>query len=313
MNATSVDLEPTVGVSHESRQQLSELARHLDRFARSAEEFLCQQFEQLERGIDEFEREKAAWRRQLRRESSQLVRQREELERLRSESSSDGAESDAAAARAQKNRTIAGAARASGAGSVRILLRPGKASSMQVGLLMFELSKLNRDMGGQGLRFEVVQVRKPRRRLFGRRSKAASAGKILEIAGFSVQPLAARGSHVLLDVDDTDRVENWIAFKARLLRSCLNSNDLGAEFLDSKPVRDGESCSIIQEAAAHADQADVPANAYSSASMFANTSIGAVQQQLERLECCYESIRNETGLHVHVELATSASSRLKGA
>lgn len=303
MSTTSTESESTVNLSGDTRQQLLEHARNLDRFGRRAEDFLCRKFQQLEREIDEFEREKAAWRRQLRRESSQLVRQREELEQRDSERSLNKSVIRSASDRLQRTAEAAAAkARASGRCAIRLLLGPHEATSMQVGLLMFEMSKLNRDMGGRGLRFQVAEVRMPRRRLFWRHRTVATTGRILEITVSSMLPLMPRGSHVSLDVDATDRIEHWIAFKTRLLQSCLVKSDLLAEFNRGKRVGDNDSCSIIREATRHVAAASSQSSDYSSASQFANTPIDSVQQQLDRLESCYESIKKDSGLLVHIEL-----------
>lgn len=303
MNATSIESDSGLDVPSESRQQLLELARSLDRFGRSAETFLCEQFELLERGIDEFEREKAAWRRQLRRESSQLALQREELERLQAQASSDGSTPDVAALSVQKKRATAAAARASGLAPIKILLRPREATSMQIGQLLFEISKLNRKMGGRGVRFEAGDVRKPVKRLFRWSGETGASGKILEVTGFSVLPLEARGSHVSLDVDTTDRLEGWISFKTWLFQSSLCNSDLATEFLTSKPVNDNPLSHMVNDANRQVDDADFPATAYSSTSLCPYTPINAIQQQLERLESCYESLRSDRALLVHIDSA----------
>ena len=312
MNATCIDPETNIGTSTESRLQLLELARHLDRFGRHAEQFLRQQLEQLEREIDEFEREKSAWRRQLRRESMQLASQRAEVERLCADSSCQppGATGDAVAVHLRNEQNSAdAAARKSGEAPVRLYLQPRSASPIQVGLLMFEISKLNRDMGGQGLSFEVAEVRSPKKRLLSRNTRSDVSEEILELTGFSTLPLAARGTHVALDVDITDRIENWIAFKSRLIQSSLGHGGLAAVFKKYKTVRqDGQSRNIIHEAAGRVDDAVSQAfeqSAWSSAALFPNAVIDSVRQQVVRLEGCYERLLNDSGLRAHVELHTT--------
>ncbi len=312
MNATSIDPKNNVEAAPKTRQQLLALARHLDRFGRHAEEFLSQHFNELEQAVDEFEREKSAWRRQLRRESSQLARQREEIEQLSRDTSSlpaAGAINSVSARIHQKQDAADAAARKSGEAPVTLLLQPRDSSPMQVGLLMFEISKLNRDMGGRGLTFEVGAVRTPRRSLLSRNVVTGSSEEILELTGTSTLPLAARGRHVALDVDITDRIEDWIAFKSRLIQSSLGNGDLAAVFKKSRTVKqDGRSRCIIREATRRVDDAvfhEHDHSGYSSGALFANTPIDSVQQQMLRLESCYERLLNDSGLRVHAVLNAS--------
>jgi hypothetical protein len=313
MNTISVDPERDVEATSTTRQQLLELARHLDRFGRHTEQFLCQQLDEFEHAVDEFEREKAAWRRQLRRESSQLARQREEIEQLTRDAASrpSTAGVNTASARILKQQEFAdAAARKSGESPITLLLQTRDASPMQVGLLMFEISKLNREMGGRGLTFEVAAVRTPRKSLLSRDSGTGSGEEILELTGFSSLPLAARGRHVTLDVDITDRIEDWIAFKSRLIQSSLGTGDLAAVYQKYRTVKyDGQSRFIISEATRRVEDAvsqEHSRSGYSSAALSANSPIDSVQQQVLRLESCYERLQNDCGLHAHAVVNMSS-------
>lgn len=309
MNATSTELEYDVDATQQSQhQKMLLLARRLDTMGRRAEQFLCEQLDQLKLAIDEFESEKAAWRRQFQRESHELAQQREEIQQLRSVNLSGGRsaiEASPGSARTQREMAEVNA-RKSGADPLRFLIQPGKASTMQVGLLMFEISKLNRDLGGRGLRFEIEDVRTPRKRLFARMSGSDGDGEILELTAFPSLPLSGRGAHVALDVDNTDQLEDWITFKSRLLQSSLVNSDLGQVFSNCKSVKHiGKSGSVVREAAKRAENngsGNIPESNYPSAAMWAGTSVNAIQQQVARLENCYERLSIDCGLFIHVEI-----------
>jgi len=279
-----------------------DLARKLDRFGRRAEDFLCEQFAKLERETEEFEREKAAWRRQLKRESSQLERLRNELDQRQAEAAKAGEVPSQDAQAEQSQREAAEAALATGPAPFRLLLRPHDATSTQVGLFMFELSKLNREMGGRGLRFEIAEVRLPAKRRFRRAETATATAKVLELTGHSALPLAPRGTHVALDVDITDRIHDWIAFKTRLMQSGLIDPDVVAAFYSGSRVGDIDLCATIREASRRADDVGAQASGYSSISRFANTALDSIQQQLDRLKSCYESLNKSCGMQVHIDL-----------
>ncbi len=309
MNATSTELEYDVAATQQSQHQKMLLfARRLDTMGRRTEQFLCEQLDQLKLAFDEFESEKAAWRRQFQRESNELAQQRDEIQQLRAANSSGSSGAiDAARGSARMLREMAEVnARKSGADPLRFLIQPGKASTMQVGLLMFEISKLNRDLGGRGLRFEIEDVRSPRKRLFARISGSDGDGEILELTAFPSLPLSGRGAHVALDVDNTDQLEDWITFKSRLLQSSLVNNDLGQVFSNCKSVKHIEkSGSVVREAARRAESngsGNIQEPNYPSAAMWAGTSVNAIQQQVARLENCYERLSIDCGLFIHVEI-----------
>ena len=303
MNAALTEAEISTLRTGESRsQQVLNLARKLDRFGRTAEDFLCEQFAKLEREVEEFERDKAAWRRQLKRESSQLVRLKNELEQRQAAGVTPGNKGDSVSQPNRPHQAAAEVARTTGSAPIRLLLRPQDATSTQVGLFMFELSKLNRELGGRGLRFEIAEVRVPAKRRFRRSETATTSTKILELTGHSALPLVPRGAHVALDVDVSDRIHDWIEFKTRLIQSDLIDSDLATAFDSGSRVGDTDLCATIREASRRADDVGGHTTGYSSASLFANTPIDSVQQQLDRLKNCYESLKRSCGLQVHIDL-----------
>ncbi len=304
MSTTSTDSQHDIDASQESRRQMLMLARRLDRFGLQAEQFLSRQLEQLERAIDEFESEKAAWRRQFQRETSQLAHLREDVPQSRERDASGL--TIAVASELEKRVRAESTARKSGGDPLRILLQPGQATSMQVGLLMFEISKLNRDMGGQGIRFEVDEIRVPKRRFLSWKSSKGMTGKIIELTAYSTLPLAARGRHVALDVDITDRLEDWIAFKLRLLQSSLVNENLATVFSAGRATKcNDKSRSGFLEATRHVaavTSKSTEHSDYSGTAMLANSASDVIQQQAARLENCYDCLCNDCGLRLHIEL-----------
>jgi len=316
MNVTSAELEFDVDTTQQSQQvNMLLLARRLDTIGRRTEQFLCEQLDQLILAIDEFESEKAAWRRQFQRESHELVQRRDELQQLLAANSSGAPGAiDATRGSARVQRVMAEVnARKSGADPLRFLIQPGKASTLQVGLLMFEISKLNRDLGGRGLRFEIEDVRTPGKRLFARMTRSDCDGEILELTAFPTLPLSGRGTHVALDVDITDRLEDWITFKSRLLQSSLVNRDLDQVFSNCKSVKHiGKSGSVVREAARRAESNDSWKNHtsdYPSTALWAGTSVNAIQQQVARVENCCEHLSIDCGLFIHVEIHSSPQSK----
>lgn len=305
------------GQSHvqKPRKRLLELARLLDAFGRQADQFLSQQLDELEQALAEFEREKAAWRRQMDRESSQLARQWEELRQL---NGGEGTAQVAADSGQERSRRQADQlARESREAPLRLLLQPNQSSALQVGLIVFELSKLNREMGGRGLRFELDQVKRPARGLFSRKGGDRENGEILELSVFSEQPLHARGQHVVMEVDITDRVENWIAFKSRLLQSRLVNADLQSAFEKARATTDQASArEILRDASRRVDEVDRNKrddSCYSGSFMFVNTALDTVQQQIGRLEGCCERLTKDTGLRLHIAVHSPRNQRSSSA
>lgn len=309
MNTTTSEEEREVGATLQvQREQMLTLARRLDAFGRQTEQFLCQQLDQLERAIAEFESEKSAWRRQLQRESIELARARSEVQQLTAYNSSvvPGTNDASQAARRINRNPTELAARRNGTAPLRFLIQPGDATTMQVGLLMFEISKLNRDMGGRGVRFEMDDVRVPKQNLLTRVARPKCDEEILELTAYPALPLSARGSHVELDIDVTDRLEDWITFKVHLLQSSLVNLKLAEFFKTCKSVKSlGQYSSVVREAALYAEsnssalaqRSDCPRPAF-----WANNAVDAIRQQVARLENCYERLSFESRFLIHVEL-----------
>lgn len=304
MLTASVESKNRLDDSRDTRQRLLELARQLDRFGRQSEEFICRQLEQLERAVEEFERERDAWRRQLRRETAQLARQREELDRLRQTVSSQSSASPVTEPAFGQQAALDQAARRSGIASVRLLLQPQQASPLQVGVLLFEISKLNRDMGGPGVTFELAEVRMARKGLLSRNTESS---EIYEFHGGPAVPLKARGNHVVLDPDNTDRVENWIAFKSQLLRTSLVNTELAALNRRATAVtRTPEMRAFAQEATrrkALERSWDREPSGHATAALYCSTPLDIARQQVLRLESCCERLSADTSLRAHVALS----------
>lgn len=303
MSTKPVERDFGIELTRDPRRRMLELARSLDRFGRHAEEFLCREMDQLQRAMEEFEGEKAAWRRQLRRESSQLAAQRDELQRLiaaTAETATPGLQD-----RIRKQRDIAEAtARRSNDAPLKLLVQPRNTSASQLGVLLFEISKLNRDMRGSGLRFEVADVRLPKKRLLRRLDDPDSNADIFELHGFPTVPFKARGSHVKLDEDLTDRIEDWIAFKARLLQSSLADGDLRSTFEKGRATeRDADKRAFMREATRRPEE--IPSRelepfGVSGGALVGNSPVDAVRQQVLRLESCFERLTADSGLRIQV-------------
>ena len=307
MSLISVEHEKEVETASESRQRLLELARSLDRMGRQTENFLCGQLQQLAASLEEFEREKAAWRRQLRRESADLARQRDELEQLRSDlASKGGGQSILSESGTKRRKSAEHAARKSGEAPLRLLLQPNQATALQLGVLFFELSKLNRDMGGKGVRFEIADVRGPKKGLLSRQVQVDTGSAIYEFTGFPTEPLKARGSHVVLEADNTDRVEQWISFKAQALQTRLAEGDLLKESRGFRSLeRSPEIWAFIRDALRRpssdlcwGDDDQMP----SARSLLAGPQVNCILQQVLRLDSCFERLGHDAGLKAQIEV-----------
>ena len=315
MNSAAVEIDTDIDTTTE-HQQVLQLARSLDAIGRRTEEFLCEQLGQLERAIDEFEAEKAAWRRQHRRESQELARQREEIDRLMKSqgTGSPACENSSAPTMRMKKVTAETDARFSGVDPLRLLIQTGRATAMQVSLLMFEISKLNRDMGGRGLRFETDDVRIPRKGLLGLFAGSDACEQIVELAVFPNVPLEPRGTHVAFDVDLTDQLEDWITFKSYLLQTSLVNAGLVETFRNGKSVKGQQQlCGAVRDAVRSAEtKRSLPSQLPDSQStaFWALSSIDAIEQQVARVNNCYERLSQEHGLLMHIEIYPQPADRL---
>ena len=316
MNSAAIEIDTDADTTS-GQQQVLQLARSLDAIGRRTEEFLCEQLGQLERAIDEFEAEKAAWRRQHRRESLELARQREEIDHLMK---SHGVGSPVVGSSSlvtvrTKKVTAETDARFSGVDPLRLLIQTGQATAMQVSLLMFEISKLNRDIGGRGLRFEIDDVRIPRKGLLARFTGSDECEQIVELAVFPNVPLEPRGTHVAFDVDLTDPLEDWITFKSHLLQTSLVNTAMVETFRHGKSVKGQQQlCGAVRDAVRNAEtkrslqgqQPDSQCPAF-----WALSSIDAIQQQVARVNNCYERLSQVNGLLMHIEIYPQPADRLK--
>ncbi len=301
----------------EQRQQVLELARRLDRLGRRAEMFLSRQFQQLEEELEEFEREKSAWRRQQQREMAQLERQRTELAGMANgrqpvkavttdvarrsverRSSSAGISRE----RASERRILEQTARDSGVDPIRLLMQPGTAGPAMIASLLLEFSRLNRLIGGGGIRFELAESRLPPRRMFARKD----SGVIVQLDGFSRMPLTESDAGGTFDVDTDEHLENWLTFKTQILQSALKDIQLVAASREAQPApRHPQSRSLILESilrASDLELKDTDQNSRRPDPLRVNRRIDVVRQQVERLEISAESLSGSSGFRLHVSL-----------
>lgn len=321
MTVTSHRIENAGAASVDHRRQVLELARNLDRMACRAEEFLHDQLQQLETAREDLAREQAAWRRQQQRETAQIRKQRDEIVRLRrtlrtasppgnlplSDDPQLGPEtagetfSDSEAGAGNLSQTPDQAATQSGPGPIRILLEPGSATARQIGLLLLEISRLSRETGGAGVRFEIAETRLPRQKWFSR----GAPGVILEIDGFCCLPLTSCNEYGAFDVDTTEHLDSWTIFKTRLLRSSLRNAELELSFREAQVApRHLESRTLVLEANAYAVEAVEKSSEhrYSRPAFRVSQGLDAVRRQLARLENCADCLVDECGLKINVSL-----------
>ncbi len=315
MNVTSTLAGQTVAPSGNCRGQILELARSLDRLGRRADQFLSQQLQQLEIAVDDLERERAAWRRQQQREMLQLEKQRAELIRLRRfggertgipdysslEPKLEPNDECADAASGTVPPSPEQSAAESGANPIRILLQPGSANASQIGMLLLEFSRLNRETGGGGVRFEIAESRLLRARWFGKNA----SGVVLEIDGFSCLPLTDHSVQRILDVDTSEYLDNWMAFKTQLVQSPLTNRELELSFREALVApRHLESRALILEATTRAVEAAAATHdhRYTRPAYRPGRRLDAVQLQVARLEHCVDCLSSECGLRIHVAL-----------
>ena len=196
-------------------------------------------------------------------------------------------------------------------GPLRLWLHRGASSSMQLGLLMFEISKLNREVGGEGVRFEVRSCRRARSRL---RFLAPAGGEdetpIVEFEIFSVAPVLHTPADYPDDLHADAALRCWEQFQYLLLMSTLADDRLEVEFRKGTEVsRDAECSQHAIEAArranhanAQCDRDDVPYGpCYRPRGDF-----DAVRQQLRRLENVTACLSEECGLRLQFGLTSPA-------
>lgn len=315
MSVNTAEADSTPDTTESSRSDVLEMARQLDRFGRRAEQFLSFQLQLLERSIDEFEQEKLAWRRQQQREQSQLEKLRQEVALERRSAGREGAfpglrgvsRLTTASGGLPEHRELAPAtpeelARQSSVNPIRILMHPGSAGADAIASWMFEFSRLSLEIGGGGTRFEIVESRLPPRRLFGRRE----SGVIVELDAFSCLSLTEAATQGTFEVDKSEHLECWIAFKSQLLQSSLIKSELETAFRDSRiEARHMASRTLMTDAIRQAAQATlngVDEHRHLRTAFRVSHGIDSVRQQLERLESRTETLLSQHGFRVHVSL-----------
>ncbi len=314
MNAISSEIGQMAAPTRDDKSQILEMARSLDRIGRRADQFLSQQLTQLQIAVENLDREKSTWRRQHRREVMQLQKQREELIRLRLSSGQAIGDSrvsadplqieipeDLDAARGTVPQSPAQAAEESGTNPVRILLQPGSANAAQIGMLLLEFSNLNRESGGSGVRFELAESRLPRSRWYGN----SSPGVVVELEGFSLLPLTDSAVQGVLEIDTSEYLDSWVAFKTQIVQSWLTSQELDVSYSRATVApRHLESRALILEAASRAAEAAAVTrdHHYTRPAFRAGRRLDAVWLQTARLEHCVDCLVSECGLRIHVTL-----------
>ncbi len=280
------------------RQELLEVARRLDQTGKRVERFMSMQLQQLEIAIDDFNREREAWRRQRDREAEELKVHKGTATVLQ-ESAHEGSsaiQEHIGAPSLKKNANLDENGSATSPLCLRI--HPNKATAMQVGLLLFEISKLNREFGGGGVRYEVIEVRT---------SKVTpdvahpTSNVYIAIEAFSLAPLVA------YDGTPSSQVQAWQRFKSEVVMSSLTDKTLDKDFKKTvKIARDHDVAAFAFEATRRAENAnnkcdstqkDLP-RGFKPRKPVKGTS----SQQLKRVEEIVRYLKNECELKMHVSL-----------
>lgn len=203
---------------------------------------------------------------------------------------------------------------AAGTGSapLKLLLDPGTASEEWLAGLLIEISKLNRELGGSGLRFELSHCRRTERK----RARPSSpggplTGLLLELELYSRQPLielggGAHGSDVSGDL------LVWERYKSAMLLTSLIDRRLSRDFEKARAsAGDASDRQRIAKLLHRAEDAIIRIEATR-----APASLGAggnackhhtdaevrVRQQVTRLETVAAVIADECTSRVHVSL-----------
>lgn len=278
-----------------SRQELLEKARQLNHLGKRFERYMSLQLQQLELTIDDFEREKEAWQRQKERELYQINSARPHLI-----SSAIGSQQ----VQRETNRPDSVKTEAPdpppghSTAPLLMLVDPGEASEMQLGLLLFEISKLSREFGGGGVRFEVNTVR-----LRKRKNKSGQERPIIGIEAFSYVPLLAH------DGAPTRQLRLWEQFKSKILVSSVIDRGLLKEFKKSvKAPRDHDLVNLAVESTRRAENANTKCDAMDQShfpDFYSNSRDQRPkqqQQQQQRIEDVFGYLQKEYGVRVHLSL-----------
>lgn len=288
-------------VSSSELQQMLTLARELERHGRRAERFITTQLQQLELAVADLDRERAAWLRQKERETQVLEDMRLEIGQLKKKQKGKTDRSPAVVAVSKPAVPLRGSAAETSLGSapLRVLLQLGSASNTQVGLLLFEISKLNREIGGQGVRFEIKDCRLHQAdSALGRIGliKRPAEAVVLELEGFSY----AR----LIDAEEAQAI--WAGFKSYIVKSSLVRQELDDVFRKGTPTaRDHSARHSVSDAAHRAFEANTKCYDDSRSLgpiLRAAGTTDAVHQQLHRIEQLMAVLENDHYTAIHTSL-----------
>ncbi len=180
-------------------EELLELARDLDRFSRRFERYFIVQLEQLDAEFRKLQQERDQWERQRDRDLRQIQESQRALQDAWQELKDGHTE---AAAQIEAPDFSAGQDEErfcpkSASDPMRLLLQPGDGTEMLLGQLLLTLSRLNRAMGGSGIRFELSGVHK------------AGSTIVLSLDAFPARPLSA-----MMEGEVSDDVVRWKQFKS---------------------------------------------------------------------------------------------------
>lgn len=282
-------------------RELFEWGARFDRCGRRIERYLLLQLDRLERAIEEFEQMRDAWEQQRDRELTEWQ------QRPRGGGQASGTDPSGrprgALARALTPPGVTG-------GPLRLWLHRGAASSMQLGLLMFEISKLNREVGGEGVRFEVRSCRRVRSRLRFLSPAGEDETSIVEFEIFSVAPVLHAPADHADEMQTEAALRCWEQFQYLLLMSTLADDRLEVEYRKGTELpREAESCQHAIEAARRANHANVQCDredAPYGPCYRPRGDFDAVRQQLRRLENVTACLSEECGLRLQFGLISPA-------
>lgn len=288
------------------RRKMLEVAHSLDSLGKRFERFVSIQLQQIEVAIDDFQRERAAWQRQRDRE----------MERLRK-----GQTVEEPGHRSQTFETIAsttslvdsigfvlsdedrgiGEIPGSASAPLKMLLLPGSASALQIGLVLFEISKYNRELGGGGVRFEVGVPRVPRKSAFQGEVPDDEPGAILCLEAFSCTPL------LTYDGRPTRHLQRWDFFKSEILMSTLIDQKLWKQYQKGHDVsRTHMIREVALEATRRADVANSKVDTVDDRILRRFNPPAQekkpVNQQLKRVEQVIGFLQNDCKMRIHLSL-----------
>ena len=310
----------------QSQAQVLETARELDRLGRRIERFLSLQLQQLEMAMASFDRERAAWQRQKQREHAELEKGRKELATTQEKHKAQrkgtkrffgwGRDSEQRSsvlfdtdAQIMLNDTVImeddmGAA-GTGTAPLKLLIQPGSVGEMRLGVLLLEISRLNRELGGGGVRFEMSACRVPRKRGKSSGADEEENDAIVQLEAFSWTPLVAFEGERNAKRFQED-VVNWERFKNAMLLTSLIDHELAQHFRSTKEAdRDNPARALVLDAARRVDEANIKAgNTEEKLAAAATHRIGVepFSKQLKRVEAVSQVLAEDCTLRIHASL-----------